>query len=244
LHNFRPKRYQKEFDYSYAFGVFAALELLTHRPGDTIKIIVSEKGNQNEGVRKLRERCADLRIPVEVADAVLDRISPKESHLAAGVFRKYDAPPSPGLNHVVLANISDMGNLGTILRTMLGFGVEDIALIRPAADIFDPRAVRASMGALFQARFGYFDSFEAYRSTYPAHGLYPLMTSAARPIRSVTFEPPFALVFGSESAGLPDGFLEIGTSISIPQTERIDSLNLAIAVGIALYEATTGHNYD
>ena len=58
--DFRLKRYQKDFDYSYAFGVFAALELLTYRPNDARKVLVSSKGERNEGVAKLRAPVASL----------------------------------------------------------------------------------------------------------------------------------------------------------------------------------------
>lgn len=55
-------------------------------------------------------------------------------------------------NHVVLVNPGILGNMGTIIRTMLGFNYTNLAIIRPG-DVFDPRVVRASMGALFNINF-------------------------------------------------------------------------------------------
>ena len=55
-------------------------------------------------------------------------------------------------NHVVLVNPGDMGNMGTIIRTMLGFNYSNLAIIKPGVDVFDPRVIRASMGALFNTR--------------------------------------------------------------------------------------------
>ena len=49
-----------------------------------------------------------------------------------------------------------MGNLGTIMRTMVGFGMEDLAIIRPGVDAYDPKVIRASMGSIFHLRFAYF----------------------------------------------------------------------------------------
>ena len=60
------------------------------------------------------------------------------------------------------------------------------------------------------------------------------------PIGEVCFESPFALVFGNESRGLPDAFLNVGTSVAIPHCGRVDSLNLAVAAAIALYEGAKG----
>ena len=62
-------------------------------------------------------------------------------------------------------NPSDMGNMGTIIRTGIGFGIRNLAIVEPAVDVFNPRVVRASMGSLFQMNFRYYDSFETYRDT-------------------------------------------------------------------------------
>jgi TrmH family RNA methyltransferase len=93
------------------------------------------------------------------------------------------------------------------------------------------------MGALFSIAFQYFDTFPQYRDTYP-HNVYPLMTNGKTPLAQAQFDAPYSLIFGNESAGLPDDYLALGTSVAIPHSPQIDSLNLTIAVGIALYEAT------
>jgi TrmH family RNA methyltransferase len=130
-----------------------------------------------------------------------------------------------------------MGNVGAIARTMVGLGIANLALIKPAIDIFDPKTVRASMGAVFRLSFEYFDSFGDYRDNF-GHNLYPLMTNGRESIDRVRFKPPFALIFGSESHGLSDEYLDAGTSVAIPHSSRIDSFNLSIAAAIAIYEST------
>lgn len=234
---FRLKRYQKEFEHSYSFGVFPTLELVTHRPEYVMRVLLASKGERGSGAALLRDACAARGIPIALDDAAIERLSPKESHLAVGVFRKYQAPLRADLCHVVLVSPSDMGNLGTIARTMVAFGLTDLALIRPAADLLDPRAVRASMGALFQLAFAYYDDFSHYRAVF-SHHLYPLMTDGRLALSEARFEPPYALVFGSESSGLPSEFHTLGTSLRIPHADAVDSLNLSIAVGITLYAAT------
>lgn len=237
--DFRLKRYQKDFEHSYTFGVFATLELLDARPEHLLRVVLASKGERNAGVARLADACADRHVLVEVSDTLIERLSPKESHLAVGVFRKYAAHLDSRRNHLVLVNPADMGNLGTIARTMLGFGVTDLALIRPAVDVFDPKAIRASMGAIFRLSFEYFAHFDAYQAAF-AHNPYPLMTNGRQAIDRVAFEPPYALVFGNESSGLPDEFLDRGLSVTIPHSSQIDSLNLSVAVGIALYQSAKG----
>ncbi len=231
------KPYKKEFDYSYSFGVFPTLELLLKRPQNALKVLVSAKGEKNEGVGKIREVCHQRNVEFEVNDRAVERLSPKENSYAIGVYSKYDTALNEGQNHVALVNPGDMGNLGTILRTMLGFGVVNLALIRPAADIFDPRVVRASMGAVFSVALHYFNDFHEYRGKF-THHLYPFMTDGEVELEKAQFTEPFALVFGSESAGLPKEYRDMGTSITIRHADAIDSLNLPVAVSIALYSAT------
>src|SRR5437868_11868331 len=170
------KPYKKESDHSYSFGVFPTLELLEHRTKHVRGVVVSSKGSKNRGAVKIIELCERARIPVETNDRLVERLSPKENAYAIGVFEKYSERLKKGRNHVALVNPADMGNLGTIIRTMLGFGVLDLALVRPAVDIFDPRAIRASMGAIFRISFEYVDSFSDYHETFSPN-VYPFMTN-------------------------------------------------------------------
>lgn len=233
------RKYKKEFDYSYTLGVFPTLELLKRQPAHVIKVIISTKGDTNSGIAKIRTFCREHAIKVEVSDHLLNKLSPKENVYALGVFAKYQQHLIANTNHVVLVHPSDSGNLGTILRTMLGFRVRNVALIRPAVDIFDPKVIRASMGAMFSMHFSYFDSFLDYQQNYQQH-FYPFMTDGKLQLPDVVFKKPCSLIFGGEAAGLEAQYLEVGTSVVIPQDQLIDSLNLAVAVGIALYQSTSG----
>jgi TrmH family RNA methyltransferase len=239
--NFRLKRYKKDFEHSYAFGVFPTLELLTHRPGEVLGIIVHPKGAENSGVLKIQEFCQNNTIPCEFQEKSFPRIGARENDYAVGVFKKNEPGLDAKANHVILVNPGSMGNLGTIIRAMLGFGFFDLALIEPAADIFHPDAIRASMGAVFQLRFERFDDFAAYQKSQPRN-LYPLMTDGEVLLPEAKFKPPFGLIFGPENAGLPEAFQRLGTSIRIPQSQAIDSLNLAISVGVTLYQASTNND--
>lgn len=235
--NVELKRYKKEYEHSYSYGVFPTLELLHSRPDHVIGVLVSTKGARNEGVQKIEALCKRRRIAFEVNDRAVDRLADKENVYAIGVFSKYQSPLHTDESHLVLVNPGDMGNLGTIARTMVGFEVRNLALVRPAVDIFDPRVVRSSMGAIFKLAFQYFDSFGEYRSLF-IHNVYPFMTNGKANLDGASFQPPFALVFGNESSGLPDEYQAVGTSVTIPyNSDDIDSLSLPVAAGIALYEA-------
>ena len=95
-------------------------------------------------------------IQVEVNDKLINKISGAENVYAVGVFQKYETQLSNEENHLMLVDPSDMGNLGTIIRTMIGFDYKNLALIKPAVDIFNPKVIRASMGSVFQINFHLF----------------------------------------------------------------------------------------
>ena len=245
MDNVRLKPYKKDFDFSYTLGVFPTLELIAQRPEAIEQIILSPKGEKNEGIGKMLDFAKKSGIPALFDPKILARISSKDNCYAAGVFRKFACELRSNANHLVLVNPSDMGNLGTILRTATAFGVEDIAIISPAADIYDPKVVRASMGALFHVNFQYFKSFKSYVETVTGSGrraLIPFMLDGA-PITEVAAsyraqKRPFSLIFGNESSGLSPEFLQVGIPARILHRNTVDSLNLPMAVGIGLYTFT------
>lgn len=236
------KRYKDKAEYSYCFGPFPTFELIENAPERTLEILVHSDATP-EIREKLERLCREKRIPFRVADSVISRIRDKENCLVIGVFRKYETALEHGKNHIVLVNPSDMGNLGTIIRTAVGFGITNLAIIRPGANICHPKTVRASMGSLFKLNFQYFDSFEAYAERFGRERcMYPFMLKGAVGLDEVKKDRtrPFSLIFGNEATGLPDSFLEAGQSVLIRHTDNIDSLNLSLAAGIGIYEFTKG----
>ena len=228
--------YRSELDYSYAPGVFPSMECLLHRPETVRRLLVHSAAAGREGVGKLTALAEEHRIRIEEADRALGRISGKENCYAAVVFGKFRDKLRKDCPHTVLHRPGDSGNVGTILRTALGFGMEDVALIRPCVDVFDPRTVRASMGSLFRLRVRVYDSFEDYRADFPDRTLYPFMLDASVPLREIREIPEqYSLVFGNEGSGLPAEFASMGQAVRIESNDKVDSLNLAVAAGIGIY---------
>lgn len=230
------RRYKKDDDLAYSIGVFPTLELLRTRLDTVVRVLISSKGDRNTGVQEICTLADRANIPVQTADTAIRRLSGAENIYAIGVFRKYESPLQCG-NHLVLVRPSDMGNMGTIARTAVAFGVVNLAVIEPAVDIFDPRVIRASMGAIFRLHFAYLASFAEYKTRFHNH-YYPFMTDGKHRLPEVRFCTPFSLIFGSEGEGLDDSYSTIGSSVQIPQSSEVDSLNLAVAVGIGLYASS------
>ena len=229
--------YSKKLDYSYCLGLFPSLTLIEAQGDKALRLLVHPAGEGNEGVEKLRAKCLEMGIRCEPAEKVLRRESKKDNCFAAVVFRKYQSELDKNKNHAVLNAISDGGNLGTALRSLLGFGYHDVAVIRPCVDVFDPHVMRASMGAFFRMRVRVYDNFDEYRKEFPDRQLYPFMLDGAIEAQAAADNKiePYSLVFGNEATGLPHEFAEMGQSVIIPQSDEIDSLNLSVAVSIGAY---------
>ena len=159
------KRYKREFEHSYAFGTFPVLELLTHRPERALRVVAHSKGAVSSGIDRIEALCGLHHAPFEVNDTLVERLSHKGNVYVFAAFEKYETALNPDATHLMLVNPSDMGNAGTIMRTMLGFGVRDLVLVPPAVDPFNPHVVRASMGALFALNTASFD-VATYEETF------------------------------------------------------------------------------
>lgn len=231
------KKYTSDSPHTYAFGFYPSLEALQHIPQQCLTVMYDARAHKSEALEKIRHICLAHHIPFIQDDKAVSRLAPAENTFVITVVKKYRAWLGAEDNHLVLVSPSDMGNLGTIFRTALGFDMRHIALIQPCADADDPRVVRASMGAVFRLHIQPFADFATYQRQFPTHHLYPLMTTGATPLSQIHFSPPYSLIFGNESSGLPAEFTHIGQTVVIPHSDAIDSLNLAVAVGVVLYVA-------
>ena len=230
--------YKSELEYSYAPGIFPSMECLRYRPERVRRVLLHSSAAGREGTERLTALAEEIGVRIETADRALARISGKENCYAAAVFEKFSDELDPEKPQVVLHQPGDCGNVGTILRTALGLGIEDIALIRPCADPFDPKTVRASMGSLFRIRIRLYPDFESYREAMGERDCYPFMLDASIPLGEALERPIRSrrtLIFGNEGRGLPASFARIGQPVRIPSNEKVDSLNLAIAAGIGIY---------
>ncbi|MCF0136090.1 MAG: TrmH family RNA methyltransferase [Lachnospiraceae bacterium] len=233
------QRYKHDAEVSYTLGATLTFELIKCASGRITRVFVSPEARDEGGIHELIEKCRQLRIPIIESEKAFNILSPKGNCFVIAEFRKEAGTIRQG-NHLVFVNPSDAGNLGTILRTATGFGLTDIAIIRPAVDFYDPRVIRATMGAAFHVNVEYFDSIETYRERFPDNRLYAFMLQASRPLPEVvqSKEEPFSLVFGNEATGLPDIYAELCSAVIIKHSRDIDSLNLPMAAGIAMYEFT------
>ena len=145
-------------------------------------------------------------------------------------------PSSEPKNKVLMVDlVNDPGNLGTIIRTADWFGISDIILNQNSVDVYNPKVVQSTMGAIFRVNVEYsnlFDkSMELKEYGYHFYGAFMEGTD----FNSVDFEEKSVLVMGSESHGISSELSALlDDRITIPRKGDSESLNLAVATGILL----------
>lgn len=145
------------------------------------------------------------------------------------------AAPVPGERAIYLHEINDPGNLGTILRTLAWFGGFRCLLSPDSVDVHNGKVVRASMGAIFHVPV----ETDVTMASLPARfARIASLDLRGRPLASPAFREFDCYLFGNEARGLPRAELETlqAQAFSIPGTGAIESLNVAAAVNIGLYE--------
>ena len=229
------KRYNTDLDYSYTLGIYPTIELLKNQAKFVVKIVLHSKFSSEKGSLIIKDYTAKYGIEIEHSDRLIQTLSPKENCYAIGVFKKYHQTLNNQSNHVVLVNPRNPGNLGTTIRYMLAFDFLDLAVIKPAVDNFNPESIRSSMGALFSIRLQLFNNIDDYLGSYGTRDFFSLMTNGTNILGETKFNKPYSLIFGNESSGLPDSYRDISKPVLIPQSKKVDSLNLAISSSIVLY---------
>jgi TrmH family RNA methyltransferase len=147
---------------------------------------------------------------------------------AVGVFRRADLPRGSRGTVLALWHVADPGNVGTLLRAADAFGAS-VALSPGSADLTGPKAVRASAGAVFRVPTSEFDE--------PSGRRVALVPRDGTPLPELELGPETVLVLGAERDGLPEEVLaRCDVHATIPQASSADSLNVAMAGTIALYE--------
>jgi TrmH family RNA methyltransferase len=141
---------------------------------------------------------------------------------------------------VVLADVRDPGNAGTLMRSALAAGASGVVFTTGSVDVLHPKTVRAAAGGLFGLRLVRGVALESALSALRTAGLVILGATAAarRPVYSVDLTRRFALVLGNEAWGLPpEGRSLVDEEVGIPMPGPAESLNVAVAGSIMLFEA-------
>ena len=175
-------------------------------------------------------------------EAVLKKISTTDSAPdAVGIaFKKnYSLTDLKGLKKVVLLeNIKDLGNLGTILRTSTAFGADAVVLYgTECADLYNPKCVRSSVGNLWKIPVVYIDDFEILKKIFGNYERIATLPRAKVYLKDFKVDLPILVMFGSEADGLSNDLTNFATKeVKIEMVSNVESLNLSVSCAVVLYK--------
>ena len=181
---------------------------------------------------------------IEVSSEIYEKIAHKDGPQGIGAIvcqgwqSVNEIEVQPNDLWVALDAIADPGNLGTIMRTTDAVGGRGIILVGNSTDPYDPSAVKASMGAIFSLELTKC-SWHSFKTWQQKHKMMLVGTSdhASVDYQSITYQRPLTLLMGSERHGLSQEMEEACHDIArIPMEGHSDSLNLAVATAVMLYE--------
>jgi len=152
------------------------------------------------------------------------------------------------LTLVFLEDLRDPGNLGTIIRTAEGANVDGIVLSKESVDVFNPKVIRSTMGAVYRMPFIYEDNFtDALINKYKKAGihLYAAYLDNSNDYAKVFYNSKTGIIIGNEANGISDKVKDIANSlIKIPMTGSVESLNAAISAAVIMYEIYRQNRLD
>lgn len=174
-------------------------------------------------------------------DAVLKRISTTDTPpdcVGVGYQKYFELSKIKNKEKVLLLqNIKDAGNLGTILRTSAALGIDLVVLFGDCVDLYNPKVVRSAVGCLWKLPVVCMNKSYDLKKYFASHKKIATMPKAKVLLKNYNPEPPYIILFGSEAEGLSSELINIADEkIKIEMKDDVESLNLAISCGIVLYK--------
>jgi TrmH family RNA methyltransferase len=247
LRSLRAPKKSREEGFYLAEGI-RLLEEASHSPALIRQVFYSPRCEKNpRGVRLIKSLaqagCPMVSISATIADAISETEHPQG---ILAIMRRVEVPEEeilsrPNFLGLLLHHIQDPGNIGSILRVAEASGVTGVLFSREGVDPFHSKVVRSSMGSLFRLPMATIrDSLDGLFSLCRQMGIQIVATAVGVKgfYDEIDYRVPTLLILGQEGAGLPGEVAgRADRSVSIPMKPPVDSLNVATAAGIILYEA-------
>lgn len=194
--------------------------------------------------KKLADKYSFLNLPlVLTTEPVLKKISTTDSAPEAVAVAKQKLFTLEDIKSakrvVLLENIKDSGNLGTILRTAKAFSQDAVILFGDTVDLYNPKCVRSAVGNLWKIPVVQIKDFELMKSTFLDFERVATLPKNDDTIYLNDFvsKPPYLIMFGSEADGLSQELIDFSTKkVTIEMDKDVESLNLSISVGVCLHK--------
>lgn len=246
IKSLKNKKDRDELGLFLVEGIKLCNELMMNKHLFIDKLIIP--GNASDEVLELADEFSSLEIDVfkverRIFDSLFDMKSPQE---ALAIAKFMEAKVDYTKPFIALEGISDPGNMGTILRSADWFGFEQIITDEDTADIYNPKVVRASMGSIFRVNVIRVANLKQYiEENFPEHNLIGTYIESGKSLKDIEITNKIGILFGNESKGISKTMERIiNTKIHIDGFGSAESLNVAVASGIILYEISNKLNFN
>ncbi|MCK0512759.1 TrmH family RNA methyltransferase [Aromatoleum buckelii] len=203
------------------------------------ELVASDQGLGRAEIADLLDRCAGVPA-IHLTDALFAHVSPVDTPSGLLAIIDLPAPPSTQVfteSLLVLDGVQDAGNLGTILRTAAAAGVRDVLLTPGCAQAWSPRVLRAGMGGHFCLRLHEHADVAELLQGYPGQILATGLGAEACGLYEMDLRGAVAWLFGAEGRGLSMAVAALATdTVVIPMPGAVESLNVAAAAAVCLFE--------
>lgn len=174
---------------------------------------------------------------ISVSKEVLKKLSQRDSSAdLIAVCRRLDTPITKKERVLLLDDVQDPGNLGTLIRSAASFSYDGIYLSEGCCDLYNDKVIRSTQGALFHIPVER-TNLEALIPSLKQEGIYVIGTSLkdAKPMQEIAWETKMAFVLGNEGQGVKDQLLDMCDVHMRIEMQGFESLNVAVAGGIIMY---------
>ena len=201
--------------------------------------VISSSSKRSEEVESIIQKCEELNTEIiELEAKIYSKISPVIE--GVGILFVVKIPKNQGINFcedsIIIDRVQDPGNLGTILRSAVGFGVKQIICSKGTVSAWSPKVLRAGMGAHFKLQI--FENQDLSETISKIETpIFATSLQAEKMIYDEDFTTKTTWVFGNEGTGVSSELLsKVKNQVIIPQTGEIESLNVAMAATVCLAE--------
>ena len=201
-------------------------------------IFIAENKLQHPEINKLLTQLSNIKI-YSISEKAFSRLSQHCS--VTDIIAIAPKPQSSALpikqSCIILENIQDSGNVGTILRSAAAAGMNHVLLSSGCADAYSPKVLRAAMGAHFLLQIHENTDILAFLSNFTGTSIATALDKHSNSLYQTNLTGQIALIVGNEGAGVSQAVLEnVNQSIYIPMPGQTESLNVAMATTICLFE--------
>ena len=245
IRSLNEKKYRTKYNAFYLEGVKVTNEILDKNEAIDIlfiayskSLLISTNGGQALLDRKRKKKNVKvLEFEENIFKYMTDTVN-TQGILVVMKIPKYSLENEENKNIILLDKVQDLGNIGTIIRSCNAFGVDTILCTSGTADVYSPKAVRATMGGILNVKIIYLDDIEKL-NLFKKMG-YKIATTSLKTqnsIDSIDYNNKYIFVMGNEANGVSKEIIDISDFVvKIPMSEKIESLNVGVATSIILYE--------